>query len=127
MARHYKSYYHEFYQYLSLPLHFIFILSIILLFLIFTWYINYEYMFYDLVDHLKLSLMVFPVLLLLVVHWLADDDERFPFSLSMPERDSLYKLGGSPLGVALLLLFLIFMISHHSSLHERWFPLFSRR
>ncbi|KAL3649313.1 hypothetical protein CASFOL_005716 [Castilleja foliolosa] len=127
MARHHNSYYQEYLGYLSLPIHFVFLLSIIFLFLIFTWYINYEYMFYDFIDQLKLSLMVFPVLLLLIVHWLAEDRERFPFAMSLPERDTLHRVGGSPLGVAILLVFLMFMISHHSSLHERWFPLFARR
>ncbi|KAK4408663.1 UNVERIFIED_CONTAM: hypothetical protein Scaly_0393700 [Sesamum calycinum] len=126
MARHYNSSYHEFFQYLSLPIHFVFFLTIIFFFLIFTWYINYDYMFGDLMDQLKLSLMVFPVLLLLTVHWLADDRERFPFALSLPEKDSLHRVGGSPFGVAVLLVFLMFMIAHHSSLQERWFPLFRR-
>lgn len=77
---------------------------------------------------LKLVLMIFPVVLLLVVHWLSSEDtEKVPFVISLPERDSFHRVGGSPLGVALLLLFLMFMISHHTSFQERWFPLFSRR
>ncbi|EYU40577.1 hypothetical protein MIMGU_mgv1a021089mg [Erythranthe guttata] len=51
----------------------------------------------------------------------------FPFAMSLPEKDSLHRVGGSPFGVALLLVFLMFMIYHHSSLQERLFPLFSRR
>ncbi|EYU31699.1 hypothetical protein ABFS83_14G053000 [Erythranthe nasuta] len=129
MARYYNSSYHEYLQYLSLPIHFVFFLAVISIFLIFTWYINYDYAFMDLMDQLKLSLMVFPVLLLLIVHWLAADDRdrSFPFAMSLPEKDSLHRVGGSPFGVALLLVFLMFMIYHHSSLQERLFPLFSRR
>ncbi|KAL2486055.1 hypothetical protein Adt_30811 [Abeliophyllum distichum] len=128
MARYYNSSYYDYLQYLSLPIHFFFFLAVLFLFLILTWYINYEFMFEDLIDQLKLYLMVFPVLLLLILHWLsAHDPRRVPFALSLPEKDSLHRAGGSPWGVAILLLFLMFMISHHASLHERWFPLFSRR
>ncbi|CAN0907558.1 hypothetical protein LINGRAHAP2_LOCUS24861 [Linum grandiflorum] len=42
------------------------------------------------------------------------------------ERDSLHRAGGSPWGVALLLVFLLFMISYQSSFQERWFPLISK-
>ncbi|KAL2507921.1 hypothetical protein Fot_31568 [Forsythia ovata] len=128
MARYYNSSYYDYLQYLSLPIHFFFFLAVLFLFLILTWYINYEFMFEDLMDQLKLSLMVFPVLLLLILHWLSvHDPRRVPFALSLPEKDSLHRAGGSPWGVAILLLFLMFMISHHASLHERWFPLFGRR
>ncbi|KAL3850400.1 hypothetical protein ACJIZ3_012282 [Penstemon smallii] len=121
MARYYNSSYHDYLQYFSLPIPFFFFLAILFLFLILTWFINYEYMFEDAIDHFKLCLMVFPVILLLFLHWFSNDGrERVPFSLSKPEKDSLYRVGGSPLGVAILLVFLMFMISHHSSLHERW-------
>ncbi|KAH6765845.1 hypothetical protein C2S52_016828 [Perilla frutescens var. hirtella] len=127
MARYYNSPYHEYLQHFSLPLHFLFFITTILIFLIFNWYINYEYIFIDFMDQIKLSFMVFPVLLLLLVHWLAEDRDHFPFTMDLPEKDSLHRIGGSPLGVAILLVLLMFMIYHHSSLQERWFPLFARR
>jgi hypothetical protein len=46
--------------------------------------------------------------------------------MPFPERDSLHRAGGSPWGVALLLVFLLFMISYQSSFHERWFPLYTK-
>ncbi|KAL3529750.1 hypothetical protein ACH5RR_009072 [Cinchona calisaya] len=128
MARYYNTSYYEYLQYLSLPIHFFFFLVVLFLFLAFTWYINYETKYEDMIDQLKILLMIFPVVLLLVVHWLSSEDtERVPFVISLPEKDSLHRVGGSPLGVALLLIFLIVMISHHTSFHERWFPLFTRR
>ncbi|KAK2431120.1 oxidoreductase/transition metal ion-binding protein [Trifolium repens] len=49
------------------------------------------------------------------------------FSLPLPEeRDSVHRAGGSPWGVALLLVFLLFMVSYQSSFHGRWFPLATR-
>ncbi|KZV06893.1 hypothetical protein F511_45626 [Dorcoceras hygrometricum] len=79
-------------------------------------------------DHAKFLLMALPVLLLLVVHLLSSEvGERAPSVWSLPQKDSLYKVGGSPFGVAIVLMFLMLMISHHASLKERWFPLFSHR
>lgn len=128
MARYYNTSYYDYLQYLSLPIHFFFFLAILFLLLTLTWYINYESRFVDMMDHVKFLLMAFPVLLLLIVHWLSSDfGERAPLVWSFPEKDSLHKAGGSPIGVAILLMFLMFMISHHASLKDRWFPLFSRR
>lgn len=127
MARHYNSPFQEYIQHFTLPLHFLFFLTVILIFLIFNWYINYDYIFIDLLDQIKLSFMVFPVILLLLLHWLGEDRDRFPFTMDLPEKDSLHRIGGSPVGVSILLVVLMFMIYHHTSLHERWFPLFSRR
>ncbi|KAL1565724.1 hypothetical protein AAHA92_01415 [Salvia divinorum] len=127
MARYYSSPFQEYIQHFTLPLHFVFFLTVILFFMIFNWYINYEYIFLDLMDQIKISFMVFPVLLLLLVHWLGEDRDHFPFSIDLPERDSLHRVGGSPLGVSLVLVLLMIMIYHHSSLQEKWFPLFARR
>ncbi|KAG8387342.1 hypothetical protein BUALT_Bualt02G0011500 [Buddleja alternifolia] len=128
MARSYNhSSYYDYLQYFSLPIHFFFFIAVVFIFLTLTFYINYESKFEDMMDNFKMCLMVSPVVLLLFVHWLSSDDrEGAPF-LSLPEKDSLHRVGGSPLGVAILLVFLMFMISHHSSLQERLFPLFSRR
>ncbi|CAK9169065.1 unnamed protein product [Ilex paraguariensis] len=128
MARYYNSSYYDYLQYLSFPIHFLFFLVVLFLFLTFTWYINYESMCEDFMDQLKLILIISPVVLLLVVHWLSSKDrDRVPFIISLPEKDSLHRAGGSPWGVAFLLVFLLLVISHHNSLHERWFPLLSRR
>ncbi|CAI9106802.1 OLC1v1006026C1 [Oldenlandia corymbosa var. corymbosa] len=130
MARYYyNNSYYDYLQYLSFPIHFFFFLTVLFLFLSFTWYINYESKYEEMMYHLKLLLMILPVMLLLAVHWLSSEDtEKVPFVVSLPgERDSLHRIGGSPLGVLILLIFLIFMISHHTSFQERWFPLFYRR
>ncbi|KAI5675157.1 hypothetical protein M9H77_06107 [Catharanthus roseus] len=122
------SYYDYLIQYLSFPIHFFFFIAVLFIFLIFTWYINYEYMFEDMMIQLKFFFLIFPVVLLLVVHWLSSENpDKVPFVISLPEKESLHRVGGSPLGVGLLLIFLLFMISHHTSLQERWFPLLRRR
>ncbi|EMS52592.1 hypothetical protein TRIUR3_24345 [Triticum urartu] len=44
-------------------------------------------------------------------------------SMSMPERDSIHRAGGSPWGVGLLLVLLIVMVSYQSNFREKWFAL----
>ncbi|KAI3414740.1 uncharacterized protein J3R85_015913 [Psidium guajava] len=127
MARYY-NYYYSYLEDFSLPLHLCFFVLVLFLVMGFSWYINYENMFQDLVAQVRLFLMLCPVLLLLAVHFLsAQDRRRVPLIISLPEKESLHQAGGSPWGVALLVVFLLFIISHQSSFHERWFPLVTRR
>ncbi|KAJ8747700.1 hypothetical protein K2173_014383 [Erythroxylum novogranatense] len=118
MARYYNDSIFNYLHYFSMPIHLCFFMAILFLVLGFSWYINYESMFEDLANQVKLFLMLSPLLLLLVVQFLSSG---FPFFVPFPERDSLHRAGGSPWGVALLLVFLFFMISFQSSFHERWF------
>ncbi|KAL5540713.1 hypothetical protein UlMin_045025 [Ulmus minor] len=113
----------------SLPLHLCFFLGILLTLMSFSWYINYESLIEGVMDQVKLLLMVSPLLLLLVVHFLANDERRVSLMnglIPLPEKDSLHRAGGTPWGVGFLLVFLLFMISYQSSLQERWFPLLAR-
>ncbi|KAK0603125.1 hypothetical protein LWI29_001651 [Acer saccharum] len=125
MARYYynNNSYWDYLSYFSLPLHLFFFIIILFFILGFSWYINYESKFEDFINQLKLFLMITPIILLLLVHCLSGG---FPFFVPFPERDSLHRAGGSPWGVGALLVFLIFMISYQSSLHERWFPLIAK-
>ncbi|KAK9736050.1 hypothetical protein RND81_04G246700 [Saponaria officinalis] len=121
MARYYNSYT----QYVSAPpVQLCIFLMVLLTFLGFTWFVNYDSMVEDLMDQLKLGLMLFPVLLLLALHCLSTDDRR-PL-IPMPEQDTIHRAGASPWGVALLLVFLMFMISYHTSIRESWWPLLSK-
>ncbi|KAJ9183118.1 hypothetical protein P3X46_007024 [Hevea brasiliensis] len=123
MARYYNQHsYLDYISYLSMPFHLCLFVTILIFTLGFSWYINYESKFEDFINQVKLFLMFSPLLLLLVVHCLSSGFLFIPF----PERDSLHRAGGSPWGVALLLVFLLFMISYQSSFHERWFPLITR-
>ncbi|KAL6000879.1 hypothetical protein ACLOJK_006606 [Asimina triloba] len=109
------------------PLQLCFFLFILLSFVGLHFYLSYEPILEDFFDQLKLILIVSPLLLLLVVHFLSSEERRrLPFLVPLPERDSFHRAGGSPWGVAFLLVFLLFMISYQTSLHERWFPLLTR-
>lgn len=118
-------------NYSSLPLHLCFFLVILFAFVSFTWYVNYENIFEPLFDQIKFLLMLSPLLLLLVVHLLSyvDTSSSSPsrwFYVPLPEQDSVHRGGGTPWGVALLLVLLLFMLSYQSDLRERWFPLLSK-
>lgn len=111
----------------TFPLHLCFFFLILLMFLSFSWYSNYESAVEGVFDQLKLLLIVSPLLLLLLVHWLSNTENgRLPPLIPLPEKDSLHRAGGTPWGVGFLLVLLLFMISYQSYFQERWFPLLSR-
>lgn len=109
----------------TLPPHLCFFLLVLLAFVSFTWYMNFESMFGPFFDGVKLFFMVSPLLLVLAVQ-LFSFLERFWIYVPFTEQQSLHRAGGTPWGVALLLVILFFMVSYQSDLRERWFPLLSR-
>ena len=127
-----NNYYSSYWDYLfsnisSIPLQLYFFMAILVSVLGISWYIHYESVIEDLMNQIKFILILSPILLLLLLHCISAGGGRFGFYLPLPaERDSVHRAGGSPWGVALLLVFLLFMISYQSSLHERWFPLISK-
>ncbi|CAN0841427.1 hypothetical protein LINGRAHAP2_LOCUS3277 [Linum grandiflorum] len=114
-----------------MPFHF-FLFTLILSFtLSLTWYIHYFYVVEEkMMNHFKFFLMLTPLLLLLLTQLLShgnnDNNYNYGRRIPFPEKDSLHRAGGSPWGVALLLVFLLYMVSYQSSFHERWFPLVTR-
>ncbi|EXB87366.1 hypothetical protein L484_016712 [Morus notabilis] len=115
-----SSYYNDnnnysYWDYFSIPLHLFIFILIVLFMLVFSWYINYESRFEDMMTLAKFFLILLPLLLIILFH-----------CLPLPEKDSLHRAGATPWGVAFVLVFLLFMISHQSSFHERWFPFVAR-
>ncbi|GLU19511.1 hypothetical protein SLE2022_357590 [Rubroshorea leprosula] len=104
------------------PLHLCFFVFVLFSVLGLSLYINYESVYEDLTSRIKFFLMLSPLLLLLLVHFLSGGT----FFVPLPEKEDLHRAGGSPWGVALLLVFLLFLISHQPSFHERWFPLVTK-
>jgi len=95
----------------------------------FSWYSSYEPIMESFMDEVKLVLMVSPLLLLLVVHFLCNyggGGGVLSSLVPLPERESLHRAGGTPWGVGFVLVLLLFMVSYQSSFQERWFPLLSR-
>ncbi|KAJ7959168.1 Oxidoreductase/transition metal ion-binding protein [Quillaja saponaria] len=119
MARYRNDqYYYSFWEYLSFSVHLYFFIAVLLFILGLLWYINYHSAFEDLMIQVKLFLILVPLFLLLLIHCLST--EGLAFLLPFPEKETFHRAGGSPWGVALLLVFLLFMISYQSSFHERW-------
>ncbi|KAM7274252.1 hypothetical protein ACFE04_028916 [Oxalis oulophora] len=129
MARYNNNTYYDYMSMFSMPIHLLFFMAILFFVLGFSWYINYESKLEDLNNQVKIYLMLSPLLLLIVVHCLSYSGSTggIPNFLPLPEeRDSLHRAGGSAWGVAILLVFLLWIVSYQSSFHERWFPLYSK-
>ncbi|KAF3555350.1 hypothetical protein F2Q69_00011543 [Brassica cretica] len=107
------------------PLHLCVFVLILLMFVTISWYASYEPVIEGFTDQLKLALMASPLLLLLAVHFLSNGEGGGMVTSLLPlnERESLYRAGGTPWGVAFMLVFLFFMVSYRSQFQERWFPL----
>ncbi|KAJ4724091.1 Oxidoreductase/transition metal ion-binding protein [Melia azedarach] len=80
-----------------------------------------SYLVYDAImatasELLQRLLVISPLLLIITVHWLSAGRE---ISLPIPgsEPDAIHRAGGSPWGVAFVLLLLCFLISYQPSLH----------
>ncbi|KAK1412262.1 hypothetical protein QVD17_33365 [Tagetes erecta] len=105
------------------PIHLCFFLSILFMFVSFSWYSSYESMFEGLFDNLKLFFIASPVLLLLILQLISTFDAatggRSPFFL----RDDDSPSPSVPWGVGLLLVLLFFLLSYQANLRERWFPI----
>ncbi|KAJ4760189.1 Oxidoreductase/transition metal ion-binding protein [Rhynchospora pubera] len=121
---HSNNYNYSTFNYLTdLPLHLCFFLLTLFLFLGFSFYMSFESASESLADQTKLLLILSPLLLVLAVHCLSNVDTRhLSFSFLVPEQESIHRAGGSPWGVAILLVVLIFMVYYQSSFHEMWFP-----
>ncbi|CAH8380875.1 unnamed protein product [Eruca vesicaria subsp. sativa] len=107
------------------PLHLCVFVFILLMFVTISWYASYEPVIEGFTDQLKLALMASPLLLLLAVHFLSNGEGGRMVTSLIPlnERESLYRAGGTPWGVAFMLVFLFLMVSFQSQFQERWFTL----
>ncbi|KAK3169116.1 hypothetical protein Dsin_000003 [Dipteronia sinensis] len=107
-------------------IHLCFFVVIVLMFIGFPWFINYEPVLESLFDQVKLYLIFSPLLLLLLVHWLSNDGSG-RFSYLIPSAaDQKDRAGGTPWGVGFVLVLFLFLISYQSYFQERWFPLLTR-
>ncbi|CAI8583951.1 unnamed protein product [Vicia faba] len=80
------------------------------------------YLIYDAImatasELLQRLLVISPLLLIIIVHWLSTGSQlNFPMPGSEPS--AIHRAGGSPWGVAFVLLLLFFLISYQPSLHD---------
>lgn len=98
-------------------------------------YLDYTSVVESMMDQLRLVRVVVivmsPFILLLAIHWFSDSKFNarrwwIPFLVPLPERESLHRAGGSPCGLVLLVVLLVFLISNQSYFRINWFPILNR-
>ncbi|XXG51358.1 hypothetical protein AAC387_Pa02g5149 [Persea americana] len=106
------SYYHPNRPYQAPPIHLCFFLLTLFLLVGLSCYVRYGSFIESIADQTKLAIMVGPLVLIMAVHWLSSTaPSRVPC-----DRESFHRVGSSPWGVGIVLIFLIFMISYQSLL-----------
>ncbi|KAJ4767758.1 Oxidoreductase/transition metal ion-binding protein [Rhynchospora pubera] len=124
----YNYYYHQDTNKPPFHFHLLLFLLILVLPIFLSWYSNYESTIEQVVDYLHWIIMLLPLVLLMAVHVLSSYDPRWiPFSVIFSERESIHRVGGSPWGLGVVLVVVLFLISHQSYFHESWFPLLRRQ
>nr|DAD41156.1 TPA_asm: hypothetical protein HUJ06_015479 [Nelumbo nucifera] len=96
------------------------IFAIVILFLSLSRYTDYRAQMQHAMISFQFLLFLLPVVLIFVVRSMATNG-RFVLRLPRPEHDSIHRVGGSPWGVAALVVVLLVMISYQSSFHSHWF------
>ncbi|KAF8403936.1 hypothetical protein HHK36_012043 [Tetracentron sinense] len=81
------------------------------------WCIVYDAIMVTAAEQFKRLLMVLPLLLVAAVHWLSTTHPSTSLSFPMPgsEPDAIHRAGGSPVGVAFVLLLLSTLIFYRPS------------
>lgn len=100
----------------SVSIHLCFFLSIVLFLLGLQLYFSYQTAMEAFVDQMKFTTMLLPVLVLLTVHVVIGAREKYMMCTVAGKRSG--DGAGSPWGVALVLIFLIFIVSCKNSVDE---------
>ncbi|KAL9225767.1 hypothetical protein vseg_001655 [Gypsophila vaccaria] len=101
----------------SPPLQLIAFLGILLFYVYLSSYFTIIHEYHRTKFNMKLVLLLLLPALLFFTIRLRHADSWLP----RPEHDSFYRAGGSPWGVAVILMLVLLMISYHSSLSSLWF------
>ncbi|KAK7399942.1 hypothetical protein VNO78_11139 [Psophocarpus tetragonolobus] len=83
----------------------------------FLGYIVYDAIMATASELLQRLLVISPLFLILIVHWLSSGS-HISFPMPGSEPGAIHRAGGSPWGVAFILLLLFFLISYQPSLHD---------
>ncbi|KAK7329450.1 hypothetical protein VNO77_23619 [Canavalia gladiata] len=65
-----------------------------------------------------MGLLLLPILLLLTVHFISSHQDSFIFSTGEP--NTIHRLSGSPLGVALFLILILFLLYNRISIFHHY-------
>ncbi|GKV45947.1 hypothetical protein SLEP1_g52971 [Rubroshorea leprosula] len=83
----------------------------------FLGYVVYDAIMATASELLQRLLVISPLLLVIVVHWLSSGS-NISFPMPGSEPGAIHRAGGSPWGVAFVLFLLCFLISYQPSLHD---------
>ncbi|TKY59808.1 DNA (cytosine-5)-methyltransferase CMT3 [Spatholobus suberectus] len=83
----------------------------------FLGYIVYDAIMATASELLQRLLIISPLFLIIIVHWLSTGSQ-LSFPMPGSEPGAIHRAGGSPWGVAFVLLLLFFLISYQPSLHD---------
>ncbi|ESW30769.1 hypothetical protein PHAVU_002G181000 [Phaseolus vulgaris] len=83
----------------------------------FLGYIVYDAIMATASELLQRLLVISPLFLIIIVHWLSTGTQ-ISFPMPGSEPSAIHRAGGSPWGVAFVLLLLFFLISYQPSLHD---------
>ncbi|MFS8011914.1 hypothetical protein Hanom_Chr14g01314571 [Helianthus anomalus] len=86
-------------------------IALIVLCVVILGYFVYEAVMCTAAEMLRNLLMISPLVLIILVHWLSSTPNRFNIPLPGSDPDDIHRAGGSPWGITLVLAVLFFIIS----------------
>lgn len=89
-----------------------------ILFCGFLGYLVYDAIMATASELLQRFLVISPLVLIIAVHWLSAGTPHFSIPMPGSEPGAIHRAGGSPWGVAFVLLLLFLLISYQPSLHS---------
>ncbi|KAK9927184.1 hypothetical protein M0R45_024382 [Rubus argutus] len=110
------------------PLHLLTIFAIVILLLWLSQYTEYKSQMQRTAINFQIVLMLLPIILIFLVASCSSISSRgwFNFRLRRPQQDSVHREprasgGGSPWGVAIIVVLVLVLLSYQSSFHSKWF------
>ncbi|XP_021768907.1 uncharacterized protein LOC110733204 [Chenopodium quinoa] len=111
----------------SPPLALLALFGVVVFYLYLSTYFPYKESLHRASFSLKLILLALPALLIFMMRTNYNSSDSgsskgwYWVRIPKPEHDSFHRVGGSPWGVALVVVLLLVMISYHSSVGSHWF------
>lgn len=86
------------------------------------WYMSYEPVVEDVQAQWGLLMIILPVLILVAIVCMAAGTNALNYILPQSDPSSIHRVGGSPVGLGILLLIVLTMVWYHSDIIDSWNP-----